>query len=314
MIYIAYIIVAFLVMAFSVKASYYVDEIEQKSTFTGAFVGGIMLSAVTSLPELFTSLSSAVLLGKPGLCMGNILGSDLFNLAVLAILILIFFKSFSKAYVSNAHFAVALCICFIYLLLFLYLENVLSFQVASVSVISVLIAVAYSVGVKCMSLSEDAGEDGLPVKKHNMVQLYIRFAVVSLGIIVVSIIITYITDVISRKLNIGSGLAGAIFLGIATSLPEVCSTFTLFKMHSYDIAVGNIIGSNIFNFLILTIVDLVYNQSGIYSFSDPQTVRLLFFGWIATVLFLIMFKLRQRRLSLIFTLCIIGCYLGFLLM
>ena len=89
MIYLAYLIVAAGVVWFSVKASDYVDLLDKKTNLSGAFIGGILLSAVTSLPELFTSISSTVFLDAPSLCIGNILGSDLFNVAALSVVILI---------------------------------------------------------------------------------------------------------------------------------------------------------------------------------------------------------------------------------
>lgn len=72
--YILYILVAAAVVWLSVKASHYIDLIDQKSSLSGAFLGGVLLSAVTSLPELFTSISATVLLAKPSLCLGNISG------------------------------------------------------------------------------------------------------------------------------------------------------------------------------------------------------------------------------------------------
>ena len=79
-----YAVVASLVVWLSIKASKYIDMLDKTTKLSGAFLGGVLLSAVTSLPELFTSISATVLLKKPSLCIGNILGSDIFNLAILA--------------------------------------------------------------------------------------------------------------------------------------------------------------------------------------------------------------------------------------
>ena len=83
MIFLIYAIIAAGVTFLSVKAADYVDLIDKKTSLSGAFIGGIMLSAVTSLPELFTSLSSTLLLDEPGLCIGNILGSNIMNVLVI---------------------------------------------------------------------------------------------------------------------------------------------------------------------------------------------------------------------------------------
>ena len=101
MIYLEYLAAAVIVVILSIKASDYIDLLDKNTKLSGAFLGGIMLSAVTSLPELFTSISATVLLDRPGLCMGNILGSDLFNLGALAFFILLFSKGFAKGKVSK---------------------------------------------------------------------------------------------------------------------------------------------------------------------------------------------------------------------
>lgn len=59
------------------------DIIDKRTSISGAFIGGVILAAITSLPELFTSISATALLGQPELVIGNILGSDIFNTAVL---------------------------------------------------------------------------------------------------------------------------------------------------------------------------------------------------------------------------------------
>ncbi|MGL5259507.1 MAG: hypothetical protein ACRC7V_05305, partial [Lachnospiraceae bacterium] len=96
MIYFMYLCVAVGVTLLSIKAADYVDLLEKKTSLSGAFIGGILLSAVTSLPEMFTSISSTMIFHEAGLCIGNILGSDLFNFMILSILILISLKSFCK--------------------------------------------------------------------------------------------------------------------------------------------------------------------------------------------------------------------------
>lgn len=312
LIFVIYLILAASVIFLSNKASEYVDLLDKKTSLSGAFIGGVMLSAVTSLPELFTSISATLMLNKPGLCIGNILGSDLFNIAVLAVLVLVFFRSFLGAVVAKSHIVVTLAVCLMYLTLFLNKVNVLSFDVFTVNIASILIVLLYIWGVKHM-----AGEDGSDTQDDSgsdltVKQILVRFVLVSVGIIALSIAITYVTDIISVKLNLGTGLAGALFLGIATSLPEVSSTIALFRIRNYNIAIGNIIGSNLFNFIILAVTDVLYVGSGIYDYSDPKSVNLLVFGAIATPLMLVMMKWKNKATQLV---CPIGaalCYVLFL--
>ena len=139
MIYILYIICAIIIVLLSNKASVYVDLLDKKTSLSGAFIGGVMLSAVTSLPELFTSLTSTVWLDKPGLCLGNILGSNLFNLLILAVLILIFFKGFSTAKVAKSHIIVSVSIILIYLFMMLNLQNSFPLEFLTINVTSLFL-------------------------------------------------------------------------------------------------------------------------------------------------------------------------------
>ncbi|MDO5488080.1 MAG: hypothetical protein Q4F42_06325, partial [Rikenellaceae bacterium] len=71
MLYITYLITAAAVVWFSILASRYIDMIDRSTRISGAFLGGVLLSAITSLPELFTSISATVLIDNPSLCIGN---------------------------------------------------------------------------------------------------------------------------------------------------------------------------------------------------------------------------------------------------
>ncbi len=314
MIYIIYLAVAALVTVLSVKASQYVDMLDKTTALSGAFLGGILLSAVTSLPELFTSISSTLMLDQPGLCIGNILGSNLFNYAMLSVFLLTAVVAFAKCKLSKIHTVVALSVVAMSGLILLNKYNVLGFDVGSVSVTSILIILLYVLTVWVMyrfggtSEESDDGDEVTLTKK----QIIVRFSIVSVGIVVFSILLTYITDELSVRLNLGKTVAGAIFLGVATSLPETASTWNLFKIKNYDIAVGNIVGSCLFNFTILSVADFFYSGGGIYAISDVSTMNLVIFASIASVLALVLFKFRNKFTGIICPVGIIACYLAFL--
>ena len=313
MIYAAYILTASLVVLLSKKASDYIDLIEKTTKLSGAFLGGILLSAVTSLPELFTSISAVVLIGKPELCMGNILGSDIFNLAMLAFLIPFYIKGFSKARLSEGHNYILYFLIVIYAVMGLNMFGVVRFAIFGINITTLLILALYAASVRF--LAAENGEQQTPdeeVTNLSTRQITARFIAASIGIVLLSIAMTYITDEIAARLNLGAGLAGAIFLGVATSLPEVSSTIALFRIKSYNIAVGNIVGSNIFNLLVLCIADLISFGRGVYDFSDPKVVNLLVFGGAATVIFIPILKSRNSAVKIACCVIAVACYVAFL--
>ncbi|MBQ5897026.1 MAG: cation transporter [Oscillospiraceae bacterium] len=314
MIYILYLVVAALVTFMSIKASEYVDMLDKTTSLSGAFLGGILLSAVTSLPELFTSISSTLMLDQPGLCIGNILGSNIFNYAMLSFFILTAVAKFAKCSLSKIHFIVAVSVVFMGGLILCNKYGFLAFDIGNVSITSILIILLYVLTVWVMYKmggTSESEDDGEPVTLSRK-QILTRFSLVSVGIVVFSVILTYITDELSVRLNLGKTVAGALFLGVATSLPETASTFTLFKIKNYDIAVGNIVGSCLFNFTILSVADFFYRGGGIYTIADTSTMNLIIFASVASVLAAVLMKFRNKATSIICPVGIIASYIAFL--
>ena len=121
MIILLYLLLAAVVVAFSIKLSNYVDLMDKRTNLSGAFIGGVILAAVTSLPELFTSLSATVLLDQPELVLGNILGSNLFNTSVLAALFLLVPVRIRRSRIGSSHNQSLLLIIGLYIYLMLAL-------------------------------------------------------------------------------------------------------------------------------------------------------------------------------------------------
>ena len=307
-----YVVVAALVVYLSIKASEYIDMLDKTTDLSGAFLGGVLLSAVTSLPELFTSISATVLLNKPSLCIGNILGSNLFNVAILALLGIVAIRGFRRAAVAKGNIAVTCFVLLIYGTLILNMFNILDFEIATLNVVTFVIVALYLFGVRY--LAGDKGEkcdcEDKTIRLTTK-RIAARFAAVSVGIISLSILMTY--D-IAVEYNIGMGLAGAIFLGVATSLPEVSSTIALFRMKNYNVAVGNIIGSNLFNFVVLCIADLLCFRGNVYDYSDPKVENLLVFGCVATLAMLPALRSKNCAVKVVCLAAAVACYAAFLLL
>ena len=239
MIFVYYILTAAAVVWFSIAASRYIDMIDRTTRLSGAFLGGVLLSAVTSLPELFTSISATVLIDNPSLCIGNILGSNLFNSGMLAVVILFFLCRFSATKLSRSHGYVVGFLLLMYCAVAANMQGWISadiilgnseFPWLYVSVTSLLLIAFYVMSIRYLAADNvSAAADAPQGDDDNATDLslrtiVVRFTLASLGIIAASIALTYITDDIAAAYNLGSGLAGALFLGVATSLPEVTST------------------------------------------------------------------------------------------
>ena len=324
MLYILYLITVAAVVWFSILASRYIDMIDRSTRLSGAFLGGVLLSAITSLPELFTSISATILIDNPSLCIGNILGSNLFNFGMLAVVILCFIKGFSATRLSLSHRYVMM------FLMLMYVATILNWQVMGddniifgsndnpwlyVSVTSIIVALLYALSVRYLAGDNGECSDGeCEEVRLSLCAIVTRFVLASVGIIVASIILTYITDDIATKLNLGSGLAGALFLGVATSLPEVTSTISLFRMRNFDIAFGNIAGSNVFNYFVLAIADILYSGGSVYHFGDEKVINLTVFGIISTMFIYMLIRTNRMWVKVGCAIATVACYLAFLML
>lgn len=299
MIYLIYLALAIAVVLLSIKASVYVDLLDKNTKLSGAFIGGVLLSAVTSLPELLTSLSSTVWLKNPGLSLGNILGSNLFNMTIIAMLIILWTSNFKKSNISKSHSYTAWVTLAIYVAVALNMLNIVNFEVVTISITSIIILVLYTLGVKTMS-NDDSGtadefkDETAVTTSLSLKQIIIRFILVSIELVISSILITYVTDIIAARLNLGASLAGALLLGIATSLPELTSCVSLVKIGNFNVSIGNIVGSNLFNFLIIFISDVLFIGGTVYDFAESQTRNLVIFGIISTMLMLTVLKIKDK--------------------
>lgn len=296
MIYILYIALACGVIGFSIKLSFYVDELDKKTNVSGAFLGGVMLAAVTSLPELFTSISSTLFLNEVNLVSGNILGSNIFNLTILGCLVLFGVKAFKESTITASHRNTLKLLMVIYGIIFI--ANVIGrdFTFFGVSFFSIAILVLYVKGAKTMSVDESSDETGESTCDLTVKQIMIRFVILSIGLIICSIAITMVTDVIAKELNLGVTLAGALLLGVATSLPELTASIALVKKGNFNAMTGNIFGSNLFNCGILFLADIMYIKGSIYQPSD-QGYLLILFGFVCTVVAYGMLKVKSEQVK-----------------
>ena len=278
MLYIIYLITVTAVVWFSILASRYIDMIDRSTRLSGAFLGGVLLSAITSLPELFTSISATVLIDNPSLCIGNILGSNLFNFGMLAVVIIIFIKGFTAAKLARSHRYVML------LLMGMYLATMLNWKVMGdcnivfgsadrpwffLSATSVIVLVLYALSVRFLA-SDNGSEDEEPQGeevKLSLRAIVVRFVLASLGIIVASVILTYVTDDIATSLNLGSGLAGALFLSVVAVLPVIAGPHIIRHVIEWIYSGNASYASNVSYF-----EGLAQQLSGVFTFGGTSLI------------------------------------------
>lgn len=311
-----YLVLAVFVVYFSIKLSFYVDELDKKTNLSGAFIGGIMLAAVTSLPELFTSITSVVI-GSPELVLGNVLGSDNFNLIIIGICLLFAAAQFTRSKISKTHLFTLLLTLLMFGAAFFgvtHQNSTINLVIFSIDVASVAILIIYIINVKLIAGDDEGGSEDPAATDMSPRQILVRFVFFAVLLVVVSIILTQVTDQIAERLQLGKTVAGAVFLGVATSLPELTSSINLVRLNNFNASIGNVTGSNIFNFIILVFGDFLLTKGSIYINDGASTVMILF-GVVSTVLaILVMFSKKNvwvlRLLGLLLIVSYV-CSIGF---
>ena len=259
-----YFVFAAGIVFFSKKLADYVDALDKKTKISGAFIGAVLLAAVTSLPELFTSISATLLVEDGAdLVIGNILGSNLFNLAIVGVALVCFFRLFAKSKIEYKTQYVVITACLIIYAIIAYgicAPSDFQPRLGPINFLALLIFIAYGLAIFLQPKSKEENEEKKedPMANLTVKEVSIRFVIFAILLIAVSIFITYVTDAISEKVFNGDDtVAGAIFLAVATSLPELTSTFVLCKKGNFNAALGDITGSCLFNFLIIGIAEFL---------------------------------------------------------
>ena len=318
-----YAALAVCVVFFSIKLANYVDLIDKKTDLSGAFIGGVILAAVTSLPELFTSISAVLFVKQPDLVMGNILGSNLFNMCIFGGAALIAAKSLCRSTIGSSHFKTTVITFIMFSIMLLPVVFKKDYTVAGISVYSIILLVLYACSIKFMA-GDSAESEGEDTSDLTLKQIIIRFVIMAVLLVVASIFITYAADQLSETFKLGKTVGGALFLGVATSLPELTSSIALIRKGNFNACAGNVMGSGVFNFCIISVADILYRGGSVYISNDKSSSYLNIFGLVATAAVgaILLMKMRKKDtenagLKLFYRfggLAILGCYAAFLIL
>ena len=255
------------------------DDIAEISGLSRAWVGLLLLSVATSLPELVTGMSSIVLVHAPNVALGDALGSCVFNLLILAILE--FFSRGESLYARaaaghsvSAAFGVILC-------------GFLSFSVlvaptlpwmnlGHIGLYTPIVFGAYLVALYVVFQHEQrniAVEGHKPlipgVESRSLRRPLAVYGLAALFVISAGGVLPWIATEIAQAMNWSNTFVGTVFVAFATSVPEMAVSLAAMAIGSVDMAVANLLGSNLFDAAIIAIDDLIYTDGPILSAVSP---------------------------------------------
>jgi len=231
------------------KLSEYGNLISELTGLGKAWMGLIIMATITSLPELITGISSVSI---TSLISASHLYAGLVSIILLAACCI--FISYGDQVPDFGGVSP-----FSYILIGLYFISIRSIhrfdnQTKRISTVTLNISVARS------------------LKK-----ILIRYMMSAFVVISAALFLPKFGEKIAQQTGLGNTFFGTLFLAAATSLPELSVSLSCVKLKAFDIAVGNILGSNIFNVFVLALDDFFYKSGSLFAHISGLHMTSIFF-------------------------------------
>ncbi len=300
MVWIKFLITAALIVLAATQLAKYGDVIAIRTRMGGMFIGVLLLAGATSLPEVLTSISS-LNQNAPNLAAGNLLGSNTFNMFLLALLDITHRRKriLRKAALKHA-LTGSLAVFLIGLVVFFMLADI-HITLGWVGLDSLLIIAAYIIGVRLIQgnaapITQVGAEPEIPADTPALWKGLLGFAIAAGVLIIVTPIMVESSNEISVITGLGTTFVGTTLVALVTSLPEMVTTLAAIKIGADDMAIGNLFGSNMFNMFAIGLTDVFFTQGRFLSAIDPSFLLVGMLGLLMTGMGLIgnLAKLERR--------------------
>ncbi len=243
------------------------DTIARRTGLGHTFVGMVLLATATSLPELGTGVSAIGLQDSPDLAAGAAFGSNLVNILIIGIADLVWRNGPLLGHVPRTSLIVAgvgagvILIASVATLVHHSTGVMAGWYVSPLTVVLFAFFALSTFAVYRLESpasdsssapdepdrqSDDGGKDGEEGQPglRGAVGIYLASALV---VIASSVWLSYAGDRLADSLGWEESFVGTQFLAISTSLPEVATSLAALRIGSPALAVGNLLGSNLFN-------------------------------------------------------------------
>ncbi len=281
------------------------DVIADRSGLGRTWVGAVLVAAATSLPELSTD-SFAVVQGHTSLAIGDLFGSSMANMLLLALadIALTRIRVLTRVAINQAIVGTLAIILMAIAVAGALTQpglSILSFGWAPLA-----IGFSYLAGMRLIYLNREGppfstmvqverAEKEAVVGGPSLFRAVVEFGAATVIILIAARFLANSASSLALQLGLDSGFFGIALLALTTSLPEVAVTITCLRSGSYDLAVGNLLGSNVFNMVILIPLDLLYRSGPILGQADRSVLIGALFAIFLTALTVLEVLNRSER-------------------
>lgn len=327
---VAFLLAAAVVVISGTKLSSYGDALSEWTGLGAGLVGLLFLAAVTSLPELVVSTTStiaasvkvagltsaaerALTLGAGAdLAIGNMVGSNVFNLMLFVIVDLVQGKGALLYRLSRNHvMSAASGLWMLGILLFgfalsgrLWGGTDWVIPYLECGPVTPMLFVGYIVVMVLqgrLEKREDGHTEGAPevdsetderLVSMPAARFYGALLLLVAMIVCSGIWLSLLGDQMAVVFGLKQSFVGTVFLALSTSLPELVVSIAAARMGAFNMAAGNVLGSNIFNIVIVFTSDLGLRNASILHYADPS--HLVTIGMVMTLTCTIIIGLMYR--------------------
>ena len=244
------------------KLAVYGDVLATLTGWGRLFVGSLLMAFATSLPELSANVS-AVRLDPPNpeLALGDILGSNMLNIFILAAVALGFgAKRFMERVAPEQGYLIVAASVMTGLALLLGGLGI-SVSLWEVGLSSVVLIVVFIIGMWLVYKTRP--QDGNEYESEPLMGLsraWTLFGLVAAGVLVSGFFLAWSADQITEITGIASSTLGILLVALVTSMPEISSTIAAARMGAADLGVAGLYGSCAFNISILFYSDIFFRD------------------------------------------------------
>lgn len=257
---------AFLLIVAGSRLAYDGDTVADRTGIGGVWIGALLLAMATSLPELVADVTAGIH-GFADLAVGDVIGSGLANMLILAVVDIVFIIRFRKTSLfkkttgGHAELAILAITLTAMAALFIQLAGLAPALGWQIGLGPAVIAVVYVGGV-WLNFRTRRKVDDLPVAPPGR-----PLAPALIGILVSTVVIIgaapFMVDAaqyIAVRTGLGATFFGTMFLAAVTSFPELVVSLSALRLGAFDMVVGNLFGSNAFNMFVIFFVDVAYRK------------------------------------------------------
>ena len=299
------------------------DIIAEKSGISASWIGLILLSTATSLPELATGISAVSIAGAPDIAVGDVLGSTVFNLAILVMLDALYRREtlYSRAAQGHILSAALGAILIAFAGFSLLLDQAgMSPAFGHVGMYSPFILLVYLVAMRAVysyerrtlnEFVETAAERYPDATLRGAIKGYAQAA---LAVVLAGSWLPFLAKDIADMMGWGQSFVGTLLVAAVTSAPEAAVTIAALRLGALDMAIANLLGSNLFDIIILAVDDLLYVKGPLLAQVDASHALTAFTAVMMSALVIVGLVFRpQRRALLGLTWISLGLFLLYIL-